>query len=237
MTNDLTKQAETKTMPALAPEQQSLTVFGTSPQEMAHGQAHLIEWCDLKLANERELLADSEQNYETARKAKWRSYPWAQRAELHKQTITYYEKIKVALEAGYWLVPPMPFDIFAYRTDREKPRTEQPFNALPVGEGENVGLPSIWRSNRGTYRHWQDIEFPVTLVKPQVLAATEKAMARKIFDEIGILPATVTTPTNTMRLPVNRDPIVVARIRNPRKPKTHAGALFFVAWWLDYNAL
>jgi hypothetical protein len=72
---------------------------------------------------------------------------------------------------------------------------------------------------------FEDVEFPMTLVKPQVLDATAKAMARKIFDQIGVLP----------NRRAKGDPILVGLIIPPHR--RHEPLTFFISWWLNTNDL
>lgn len=73
------------------------------------------------------------------------------------------------------------------------------------------------------------IDFPVKAVRPQVLDAVGKALAGKIFDELGLI-----TPGrgSTQR----GDPIVVGRIVN-RDGTMERGCSFIVHWWVDTRDL
>lgn len=120
-------------------------------------------------------------------------------------------------------------------------RFDVPAEILPLGEGRYVdeGVPPQDDSYFGPadakgerhliakYRPGEEYvepDFPIRAVKPVVLEATQRAMALRIFDEIG------TVRQDAMAR--GRDPIMVGRI------KTHGGqspkvATFFLAWWLD----
>lgn len=63
-------------------------------------------------------------------------------------------------------------------------------------------------------------DFPFLAVKPAVLAATQNAMALRVFDEIG-----------TVQNSAGRDPIIVGRLLDPRG--NGRVSTFFIAWWLN----
>ena len=232
------------------PEIEGLRVFATSPDDMRLAQKQLVAWCGVKADKARTELQEAEENYETARRNKWRSEPFRrQKVQLQKQ-IDFYEKIATAVNAGYYIIPPFPIDIFAIRTDRKTPykgtstyrwdRHEQSARALPAGEGRYVSnLPEIYQRKITLHdpdtseeksqmqyfaEHFQDVDFPFTAVKPEIIHATAAAMDAKIFDEIGSLP------------PSRRggDPIIAGRIKHfrQREPIT-----FFIAWWLHSEDL
>lgn len=118
--------------------------------------------------------------------------------------------------------------------------------ALTTGDGEYVNPnPSAWKSavdvertrhngekypakeDRWTTCHtFNQIDFPLRLVRPQVLKDFSRAMKRKIFDEIGVLP-------NTRR---SSDPMIIGRLRmgSGRTDKTIS---FLISWWIPTQTL
>lgn len=84
----------------------------------------------------------------------------------------------------------------------------------------------------------EGVDFPVALVRPEILAATERAMALKIFDEIGVVHGQGTMSKKQRK----SDPIVIGRILDGGAGRGYGGAAkhyvtFFIAWWLDTQAL
>lgn len=228
----------------------NVQVIARNPAQMIKSQAAVIEWCDRKIEATIIEVADLTENYEIARQNKWRSRPWKQRMKLQERKRSFYEKVKAALEAGYYMIPPFPVDIFAIRTDRKKPNTTdsgwygtqflQKPRLLPEGQGEYVSdRPLIFqrtetvKNNDGTTKevthYWpkefQDVDFPFGFAKPAVLKAASEAMARKLFDQMGVLP-------------IRRrdgDPMIVGQIVHPNKRFEYV--TFFVAWWMNYEDL
>ena len=241
-------------MTEIALPQSHLHVVAKNPAEMERANKELIGWISQKIEREFAEAKDANENYQVAKKAKWRSAPWLRRTKKHKAKIIFYQKLRSALKAGYYIVPPFPVDIFAVRTDRKKPRgrevtpyahnsgtaLEQKPRQLPEGEGRYVAQEAEnWRKdlsykdsegkNITQYEHFakgfQEIDFPFKMAKPETLTATAQAMALKLFDQIGVLP-------KYMR---RGDPIVVGQICHPelsREPMT-----FFISWWLDTGDL
>jgi len=108
---------------------------------------------------------------------------------------------------------------------------------LPSGEGKMVDpRPThyvsenrIKRSDGSTEIVYEskptqfvDPRFPIVMRKPRVLEATERAMALKCFDQVGVLPATR-----------RQDPLVLGQI----KRKNGKLVSFLIAWWIDTRDL
>jgi hypothetical protein len=126
-------------------------------------------------------------------------------------------------------------------TSWKVPRFDVPCELLPVGQGRYVdeGVPAVDASYLGSpdakgERHqvtrykpsheYVEPDFPVRAVKPAVLEATTRAMALRIFDEIGMVRQDATAR--------GRDPIMVGRVRLDGGNATKV-ATFFLAWWLN----
>jgi len=179
---------------------------------------------------------------------------WRRELDKTAKLITFYVKVRDALRAGYIIVPDFPVDVFAVRTDADTPegsvtwsrrpwRREGVFversRALASGEGAYVS-PAVAHSTRAftepdgkggevqryeiTATEFRDVAIPSRLVRPEILDATNKALALKLFDELGL----VGRP--------RQDPIIVGKIVDPRDPSTRRVS-FFVAWWLDTATL
>lgn len=176
--------------------------------------------------------------------------------------LDYYHKLLTALENGYYIVPPLGMELFAIRTDKTNPlkkwqilqysrqgNFEQQSQILPEGVGEYRNpQPEVTRryeyeskdEKTGITRKpfeataWNDIEFPLNMVKPRIMEATSRAMALKVFDEMGVLPQDYKR---------NPDPVILGRIYQP-KP-TYATAswnrpkciTFMIAWHLNTKDL
>lgn len=171
--------------------------------------------------------------------------------------LDYYHKLLTALENGYYIVPPMAMELFAIRTDRKKPSQiihwayhsnqhnyEESAKSLPVGEGDNKNPhPSVNRVwSKGEikdkdqqpyypYRasEWSEIDFPFNMAKPHIMEATSRAMALKVFDEMGVLPQDYKR---------NPDPVIMGRIYAPKKnPYDNKCITFMIAWHLNTKDL
>jgi hypothetical protein len=124
---------------------------------------------------------------------------------------------------------------------------EERAQALPTGEGEYVNPKPptytdhfpVTRKNKDNTttedyeKRWvvcnefADIDFPMRLIRPQIMRDFSKALKSKIFDEIGVLPDTSRSP----------DPMIVGRIRlssgnNPVKTLS-----FLISWWIPTETL
>lgn len=222
------------------------------PHQMAQAQHWLIEWCDRKLSD-LEGERDRAHNIVSAlREGKMSDAAGRRLVTSINKRVAFYSKVKAALEAGYYILPPIPHQTFAIRSARILPPERRavgssPWKAdepsaqiLPVGEGEyhNATVErqvvdtvdqrdkegKIVTKNVWGNVDWKSVEFPFFPVKPEIIEATGRALSRKIFDWLGVAPQYRTT-----------DPMVVGCIKHY---KPSGGTLhFFVAWWLDTDTL
>lgn len=237
------------------------TVIAQSPSQMEAAQRSLILWAARKIQYMKQELGEAVEQLEIAKTRKWETAAWRKEVGKREKKAEFYRKIKAALEAGYYIVPPFPIDIFAIRTDRADPKHmtstsrdnhDQLPGVLPIGEGRYVDPKPVRDSytemetrtvNHATgekkqvpvsYYHateFSDVEFPFKLARAEIKEAAIRAMGHKIFDTIGVLPRT--------RKP---DPVVCGQIYVPNKKLYHSYEIndavsFFVAWWLDTKTL
>lgn len=231
--------------------QDDFTVFANNPADMVGAQRSMILWCARKIQAVKKEMAEAQTNLDAAKAHKWSPAAWAKQVKLHAEKIEFYKKVKTALEAGYYIVPPFPVDTFAIRVkNNASPRGkwttsnwrgahEQKGHLLPAGEGKYVSpdpkiqVESLPRKmHDGSMKdvaHYRPSEFtvadfPFKLAKAEIMEATRAAMSLKVFDRMGALPA--------QRAP---DPIICGEILLPHR-KGQA-VTFFVSWWLDTKTL
>jgi hypothetical protein len=228
-----------------------LSLVSLSPSEMPAAQAALSAWCERKqTALERE-LADLQEHHLIASGNGWKLHGLESAMNRAARRITYYGKVKGAVDAGYLIVPNFPVTVLAVRVRGVRPRrqveSEQEgawvFNTkpqlLPAGEGHYVDDRMVTsdqsyqepdakggsrRVDRYITEDFDEPDFPFTLMKPAVLAATERAMALHLFDTIGMVENRS-----------GRDPIMVGQLLDPRGGDRRC--TFFIAWWLNTRGL
>jgi len=234
-----------------------MVVLARNPQEVEAAQKQLVAWVEARIAQCRHALAESEENVAHAKKRKWKITGWQSRALAARHRLDYYGRMREALAAGYFIMPDLPIEIFAIRTSKRKPlhehrsseyqypRLGDQVTDIPPGIGAGryaspVASASHWtetvKSKDGTkdvkQYHcatdgFEEPDFPMKLVKPQILDDTGKAMALRIFDEIGII-----RPQSQQR---HRDPIIVGRIR--QRGLRGNCVSFLLSWWIDTRDL
>lgn len=240
---------------------EDIELVALSPSDLLASQTNLVNWCDTKVKSIRAAVEDLRDNLRIAKENKWRTNGLASAMNREEKRIPFYEKIKLAVAAGYLIVPNFPVDVFAQRVSRNAPKEEsrEPGNwgtpvievkpeTLPAGEGRYVGpnaslaessyhkLAKDGKSQELVRRFTTDgfteeIGFPVQAVKPVVLDATQRALALKIFDSIGVVRNGGAGGWVQRR----GDPIVVGRLIDPRG--NGRMVTFFVAWWLNTRDL
>jgi len=222
----------------------NVSVVATNPAEMQAAGEQLKEYLTAKL----ELLGDElKEMHELVRvteKAGMNSVSVKRRVKLVEKRITYYSKIMAAIHAGYHIIPDFPVDIFAVRTNKERPAAKHATyrhsesllaqtQQLPAGQGRYVAAQQMIESEhwevdgRKHNNYWPvdfcEIEFPIALVKPQVIEATGAAFDQLIFDEIGICQQNA------------GDPMVIGRLKVPGS--SYKYTCFLITWFLEAKDL
>lgn len=223
------------------------TIVALTPAEMVPAQADLVAWCDRKI----KALSDEADEFELHQKLAlengWKTSVVTATLNRTARRITYYAKMKAALEAGYLLVPNMPVDVLAVRVDRAKQPERvkdskwggfpaKPQAHLPAGTGRYVDESLMFRDETHVEKkpdgkevlvkryvtddYDEEIDFPFTTMKPVVLEAAARAMALRIFDQIG-----------QVQNSGGQDPILVGQLLDPRGNQRRT--TFFIAWWVD----
>lgn len=219
-------------------------IIALNPQQMQEAQATTIAWADQRIIEANEELREAQQVQQALSGASLRRTQASSLITKARARLRFYEKVKAALAAGYYIVPPFPIQLFAIRRDDEAPskergerRWQKGFEpqALPIGEGRYVDpfmprlhIDNVKRSD-GTevaiYENdaaWKDVTLPVRALKPQIITEVGRALEQKIFDALGIAPAYRAA-----------DPIIIGDIKRPNGTSLS----FFVAWWLDQEDL
>jgi hypothetical protein len=225
-------------------------IIATTPAAMAEANRHVLKWIEEKLASAKHELVLANQTFNALQNANLRTQPAQTQIRHANRRVAFYEKVRAAVRAGYYIIPPFDCQVFALRVKEGDPRTERDrsnwanegrrLKALPVGEGRYVnpavvrrGVDSVTEEDsEGKSKEvtiyenvaWEGVEFPLKALKPELIETTFEAMQLKIFDALGIHPL--------YRAP---DPIIVGQIRHYKS--FHKPITFFVAWWLDERDL
>jgi len=233
------------------------SLVALAPGDLGDVQQQLLGWCRHRIVELGKELRDFRGNLRQARQMHWRRTSWERLISKTKAKMIYYVKIKAAVEAGYLLVPNFPAEVMAVRVDRHSPKFKQgyyptdvnetkPDLQLPPGEGRYVDemLPTRDASyttknpdgsvknhpqaiTAGSYNEVPD--FPMALVKPIVLEATQRAMALNIFDRISLAHG----GRDMSKARRRSDPLVIGQIMDPSDRWSQKRVTFFIAWWLN----
>lgn len=236
----------------------NLELSASTPDEMVQCHSAMIEWSHRKLALVRNEAKELRDAYDYAKKMKWRNDTLKRHADLADKRVVFYEKFKAALEAGYCVVPNFPVTLFAIRTDKKKPKPDYDYyrcvhnhnfqqepKLLSEGEGEYKNpQPEVLEGfsktlDKGTSNErvvtegwadkWTDLEFPANMARLHVMKAATRAMALKIFDEIGMLPEDYKR---------NPDPLLIGRLIKPASAKyLRSTVSFMIAWHVSTETL
>lgn len=238
----------------------NLRLIAFDPAQLQLSQEQLIFWVDRKIASVRKEGAEYKQNVEIARKSKWSMARPKAAMDRSAKRLTFYMKIKDALVAGYYIVPGFPCDVFAIRTERSRPLSNTVMSSYPnnyssvlneqaqirpSGQGDYKNPQQLIHRRARSYKDsagkqvddfvyravdFRELDFPFAWAKPEILEATQRAMALKIFDEIGVAPAGSIRSTKL-------DPMVLGIIKMPKVGYKEKKITFLVAWFLDTETL
>lgn len=216
------------------------------PEQMKVAQTNLIEWCAGKINFLKADIKELNESIFHAAEMKWGTAAMKRQVSKTEKRILFFEKIQAALNAGYVIVPNFPVQLFAIRTDRKSPlkmfssyywdnKDQKPME-LQQGEGEYQNpFPLIERSkekvdgkeeSKSYATDWAELEFPVSMIKPEIIEATNRAMALEVFDQFGVMPATR-----------NEDPIIIGQIVNKTSQYRNRIVSFMIAWHFDTKVL
>jgi hypothetical protein len=230
------------------PDTQDLVVVARNPGEMQVAQDQLIAWAAAKIEEKKAEHTDLEENYQIAKKNKWRTSTLKRASALALKRVEFYEKVHAALQEGFCIIPNMDLDVFAIRTTRKNPTKhksnsqwsirDQKSSRPALGEGRYVDSSPL--EMESSYKEedkdgklvkkkmfwaedFQEPGFPFTMAKPQILDATGKALALKVFDEVGVLP----------KRRAKGDPMVVGRIIYKAGGYDERSISFLITWFVD----
>jgi hypothetical protein len=240
-------------------------LYALNPHELQVAGKKMADFFVGRRDEMKRLLMEQETAYNHAVDHKWASAALKRACDITKRRLTFYEKAVQAVDAGYLVIPNLPMDVFAIRVARKRPRgvgtfSEDRWNRpdarrhaqepdlLPAGEGHNVSpIPTIESISNEEHRKshdgttfkamvshsapvdWRDtIDFPMALAKPLIMTETQRALGLKLFDEMGIVNDRVTPERRA-------DPIIVGRLRNPRRNRPALS--FFIAWAADLSRI
>lgn len=244
----MNEETAVATIPQTVPAPVDVQLTATEPDEIAAAQTSLIAWATQKIASLQAEHKDLSDAYDNAVEHKWAASPLKRQVDKTQKRIEFYEKMKVALEHGYVIIPNFPVTVFAIRTTKEKPlklmtsrrwdtREQKPEcleegvgdykNPFPVQYERSVPLPNNPDNKTFWAEDWKELEFPIQMAKLNIMEATNRAMALKCFDDFGIMPERK-----------KEDPIIVARLLDPRSTKYNRRFItFMVAWHLNTRDL
>jgi hypothetical protein len=233
----------------------TLHLVALNRPELEAAHAKMIEWVNARIEKVDLDLQVEHAACEAAVDHHFATAPFDRRIRNLQRQRVFYDKILAALNAGFAIVPNFAMNVFAIRTRAREPRGAasknhwerfaQPAQLLQVGEGAYVNPnPAVYQraetesDGKGGTKNvmvyfpeeFTDVEFPITLARPELMTRVGQAMATKIFDEIGV------AVDSGSRVGGGRgDPVVIGRLRNPRKG---APALsFFLGWYFDPSRL
>lgn len=235
-------------LPLLEPTEELLTprpLIALTPADLPDTQRNLASWCVRKRRALQVELKELQTQEALAKKRKWSMYGWARQIKRTVERITFYDKVKLATEAGFLVVPSFPIDVFAVRIGKKAKLIRDTKTSswnVPRLPDQPVALEADARyvSPQPEKDSWTDenaerelvtyfrasgvkeMEFPAMLAEPQLILATKRAISLNVFDEIGMVGG-------------QTDPIVVGTVMRPGYWNGYDRMNFFIGWWLNWE--
>lgn len=238
----------------------ALELTATTPAEMRQSQGALIDWCDRKMTAVQAEAAELAENLAIAIKRKWKSTTLKKHHALAEKRVTFYGKIKAALQAGYCIVPNFQISLFAVRTDREKPAraytvsgyyneptghfAQEHAKQLEVGQGEyqNPNVPQQFEhtetkkdqngNDRRFYGLWSEDFDEIEFPLNMAKPAIMEATGQAMAEKIFDELGVLPDPRR------KADPVILGTIIDPRSTTYNKRVVsFVVAWHLNVRDL
>jgi len=222
-------------------------LLASSRDELNAAHSDMLAWCDQKIAQMQQELKEANNLYDAAVQHKWKASPFKSQMARCVRIITFYNKVKQAVQAGFYIVPNFPMDVFAIRTTKAFPSGERSQHSshtqsamqLPAGLGDYVSPRPVLEREEEQYKDsdgktkvrtlswpkaWRDIQFPMVMAHSSIMTRVSDTLRLKLFDELGLCSDR------------RGDPMILGKIKCP-KHQYHPGITFFIAWHLDLRRL
>jgi hypothetical protein len=227
--------------------------------EMDAARVQLKEWLTLKIRAVKQDKEELEQARDMAIKQKWGNSALRNQAAKAAQRLTFYQKVRSAVDAGYTIVPNFPVDIFAIRMDRNKPVAKTYVDtgyynpmptapdvipkALPEGEGRYVANEPTGERRTEPFKVEGKSDQIKAFFKTTGYAEVEFPVtcARPVVMNataeamaLKVFDAIGICPARTIR----RDPLIIGQIRMRESQWNDTQLVsFLIAWHLDLRTL
>lgn len=244
---------------------QDVHLVASDVGEMRVAQAQLAEWFANKLIICQRELADMAECIQEAERAKMNATKLKRLLARCQGRVNFFEKCQAAAEAGYCLVPNMNASVFALRVRSPRIHSNQRTYSrslsiasepllnpsFPIGQGEyfspiaQTDFVLDGRSEEPQVKRFYatellDVEFPISVARPEIMSETVRGMALKCFDAMEVLPGgPESRRTIWSHQQRNGDPIVLGVIRHPRSGRWDRSRdfRFLIAWYINTKDL
>lgn len=256
MTETALAKTGSQTISVLGDVVTDLQLVAKNAEEMKLAQQSMAHWFAAKQKITERDADELQQNFEIAKRNGWKTDTLKRHARLAQKRVEFYEKCKLASEAGYCIMPNLPAEVFAIRTKKRLPKRDKSSweggiddvrsESPAAGEGAYVDASPFmdtrqvrdgmdketgelkYRTEYFASSFDDEIEFPISVAKPEIMNETSRAMALEVFDEIAVLPGRRG----------RGDPLVLGVIRHPdRTTWEDRRVTFLLAWYVDTGVL
>lgn len=234
-----------------------LFIFARNPAEMTVAQQAQITWAESRIELKKKERNELQENLTIATTNKWRTSGLKAAVHRAQKKVEFYEKVRDALKAGYYIIPDMMMDVFAIRTTRKRPlehRTSGPTsyggprvrdeqtNTPPSGQGDYVSPQQLLLSESWQEAPSKEGEKPKAMVTrwasehgdvdfPFTFAKPDVLVATSEAIQKKIFDEIGVVPRRT-----GSDPMVIGRVTY-KAGYFRKNIAFLVAWFIDTKEL
>lgn len=238
--------------------QTSVHLVARNPSEMAQAKSSLEQFLKLKIQQCEAEASDLWEAYEEAQRHKWKSSTLRNHYNLAIRRSHFYTKARMAVEAGYTLVPNFPVDVFAVRVKRETPLQDQATStssrrqainnaknleadALPAEAGKYVSDMPAGVAGSFKERDKNDKEitkyFFITTEYQDIAFPMEAARVEVMSATAEAMALRVFDQIGICPQTRKGDPLLIGKILGPKRGYQQKEISFLIAWHLDLRTL
>src|ERR1035438_9209884 len=102
-------------------EELEVHLVARNTEQMNQSRRQLVDWLSAKIKAVKYDAEELAQARDMAIKQKWGNATLKRHADMATKRLSFYEKVRSAVDAGYTIVPNFPVDLFAIRVNKPKP--------------------------------------------------------------------------------------------------------------------
>ncbi len=154
--------------------------------QATRSKAKLLGWCAARIRDMRQEIKQVESVIDDMQYA---GLVGRHAQQLHKRAtrrLGYYETIQAAVLKGYLIAPALPLDAFIIRSQAHPVAESDADPAWPFPTADAMQQKTEAASINLDGIEFDDVRFPISMCKPQIIPKKATEIQRMLFDRIGV---------------------------------------------------